>query len=382
MTMIKPPQADGLYDPRFEHDACGVAMVAKLDDVPAHDVIVRALEALDNLEHRGAEGADVRTGDGAGILTQIPDAFFRAGLRRSSCPSRGATAWASASSRATRRCAARSRSCSSSTCASRASASWAGATCRSTRATSARRPTARVRSSASSSSGRATGRGPRTRTPSSASSTSSAASSSSPRPGLLLAVASRRGPASTRACSWPAQVARLLPRPAGRALRERAGARALALQHEHLPQLGARPSVPRDRPQRRDQHADGQRQLDARPRVPAGASELFGGDLQKILPDRRARRLRLRVVRQRARAAHARRPLAAARGDDDDPRGLPEPRRPLRRAEGLLRLPLVPDGAVGRPRRRRASPTAASSARRSTATACVPAAGWRRRTAT
>ena len=78
MTMIKPPQADGLYDPRFEHDACGVAMVAKLDDVPAHDVVVRALEALDNLEHRGAEGADVLTGDGAGILTQIPDAFFRA----------------------------------------------------------------------------------------------------------------------------------------------------------------------------------------------------------------------------------------------------------------------------------------------------------------
>ena len=78
MTMIKPPTADGLYDPRFEHDACGVAMVAKLDNVPSHDVVVRALEALDNLEHRGAEGADVKTGDGAGILSQIPDAFFRA----------------------------------------------------------------------------------------------------------------------------------------------------------------------------------------------------------------------------------------------------------------------------------------------------------------
>jgi len=78
MTMIKPPQADGLYDPRYEHDACGVAMVARLDNVPSHDVVVRALEALDNLEHRGAEGADVKTGDGAGILVQIPDAFLRA----------------------------------------------------------------------------------------------------------------------------------------------------------------------------------------------------------------------------------------------------------------------------------------------------------------
>ena len=78
MTRLMPPQADGLYDPRYEHDACGVAMVAKLDNVPVHDVVVRALEALDNLEHRGAEGADVNTGDGAGILTQMPDAFFRA----------------------------------------------------------------------------------------------------------------------------------------------------------------------------------------------------------------------------------------------------------------------------------------------------------------
>jgi glutamate synthase domain-containing protein 2/glutamate synthase domain-containing protein 1/glutamate synthase domain-containing protein 3 len=75
---IQPPQADGLYDPRFEHDACGVAMVARLDNRPTHEVVDRALVALDNLEHRGAEGADIRTGDGAGILVRIPDAFLRA----------------------------------------------------------------------------------------------------------------------------------------------------------------------------------------------------------------------------------------------------------------------------------------------------------------
>src|SRR6266508_2615842 len=75
-----PPQADGLYDPRYEHDACGVAMVARLDNVPGHDVVNKALEALDNLEHRGAEGADVRTGDGAGLLLQLPHAFFRANV--------------------------------------------------------------------------------------------------------------------------------------------------------------------------------------------------------------------------------------------------------------------------------------------------------------
>src|SRR3954464_837739 len=78
MTLTHRPQADGLYDPRYEHDACGVAMVARLDNRPDHGVVDRALTALDNLEHRGAEGADIRTGDGAGILVQIPDAFFRA----------------------------------------------------------------------------------------------------------------------------------------------------------------------------------------------------------------------------------------------------------------------------------------------------------------
>jgi glutamate synthase (NADPH/NADH) large chain/glutamate synthase (ferredoxin) len=76
-SQILPPQADGLYDPSFEHDACGVALVAKLDNVPTRDVVEKALLALENLEHRGAEGADVRTGDGAGILTQMPDAFLR-----------------------------------------------------------------------------------------------------------------------------------------------------------------------------------------------------------------------------------------------------------------------------------------------------------------
>src|SRR5438067_5445787 len=70
----------GLYDPAFEHDACGVAFVARLDGTRSHETIVRALTALANLEHRGAEGADAATGDGAGILLQLPDAFFRASL--------------------------------------------------------------------------------------------------------------------------------------------------------------------------------------------------------------------------------------------------------------------------------------------------------------
>ncbi|MGV3711898.1 glutamate synthase central domain-containing protein, partial [Pseudolysinimonas sp.] len=72
------PTAQGLYNPRFEKDACGLAMVATLRGTAGHDIVTQALDALRHLEHRGAIGSDAGTGDGAGIITQIPDAFLRA----------------------------------------------------------------------------------------------------------------------------------------------------------------------------------------------------------------------------------------------------------------------------------------------------------------
>ncbi|MBX3196066.1 MAG: glutamate synthase large subunit [Microbacteriaceae bacterium] len=72
------PAAQGLYDPRNEKDACGLAMVATLRGTAGHDIVTAALDALRHLEHRGAVGSDAGTGDGAGIITQIPDAFLRA----------------------------------------------------------------------------------------------------------------------------------------------------------------------------------------------------------------------------------------------------------------------------------------------------------------
>src|SRR5215471_10170770 len=75
---MAPAAIEGLYDSRFEHDACGVGFVADLSARGGHDVVASALRVLCNLEHRGAAGAEPDTGDGAGILTQIPDSYFRA----------------------------------------------------------------------------------------------------------------------------------------------------------------------------------------------------------------------------------------------------------------------------------------------------------------
>ncbi|WP_375483580.1 glutamate synthase large subunit [uncultured Jatrophihabitans sp.] len=72
------PPAQGLYDPAFEHDACGVAFVADLHGRPSHRIVSQALAALHNLDHRGAAGAEPSSGDGAGMTVQVPDRFLRA----------------------------------------------------------------------------------------------------------------------------------------------------------------------------------------------------------------------------------------------------------------------------------------------------------------
>ncbi|RKT56808.1 glutamate synthase large subunit [Saccharothrix australiensis] len=74
------PSPQGLYDPAAERDACGVAMVADIEGRRSHAIVVDALTALANLEHRGAAGAEPTSGDGAGILLQLPDAFLRSAV--------------------------------------------------------------------------------------------------------------------------------------------------------------------------------------------------------------------------------------------------------------------------------------------------------------
>ena len=77
-TRRMPPGKIGLYDPRHEHDSCGVSFVANLRGVRSNALVRTGLTALTNLEHRGATGAESDTGDGAGILLQVPDALYRA----------------------------------------------------------------------------------------------------------------------------------------------------------------------------------------------------------------------------------------------------------------------------------------------------------------
>ena len=71
------PNKQGLYSPEFEHDNCGAGFICSLKGEKTNDIIFKALNILTCLEHRGAVSSDGKTGDGAGILIEIPDNFFR-----------------------------------------------------------------------------------------------------------------------------------------------------------------------------------------------------------------------------------------------------------------------------------------------------------------
>ena len=76
MEHKKFPTPVGLYDPAFEHDACGIGFVAHIKGAKSHDIVLRGLTVLLNMDHRGATSSDNKTGDGAGILLQMPHDFF------------------------------------------------------------------------------------------------------------------------------------------------------------------------------------------------------------------------------------------------------------------------------------------------------------------
>lgn len=73
---MSTPKQQGLYDPRFEHDACGVGLLVNVRGIKSHHLVEKGLQVLEHMVHRGAEGADPKTGDGAGIMVQIPHEFI------------------------------------------------------------------------------------------------------------------------------------------------------------------------------------------------------------------------------------------------------------------------------------------------------------------
>ena len=73
---MKYPEKQGLYDPQHEHDSCGVGFIVDIKNRASREIVEDGLEMMRNLDHRGALGADPKTGDGSGILIQIPHNFF------------------------------------------------------------------------------------------------------------------------------------------------------------------------------------------------------------------------------------------------------------------------------------------------------------------
>ena len=318
----------GLYDPSYEHDACGVAMVAKLDGKPSHETVQRAIVALENLEHRGAAGADPTPATAPGSCSSCPTSSCAASSARS-CRRPAPTASACASCRGTRSAAPSSSSCSRtpSSAEGQRVVGWrdvpvdkdyVGITANlyapyikqlvvaasdelATDQDAFERKLYVIRRVAEIAAG----------------------------PGARDPVASAAARSSTRACSRARSCCGYYPD-----LQDPRTKSALALVHSRF-STNTFPSWELAHPYRMIAHNGEINTLRGnvnwmRARESQLASELFGDDLPKVLPIVRPGGSDSRDVRQRARAARAGRPQPPARGDDDDPGGLRGPGRPAR----------------------------------------------------
>ena len=315
---IQSPQPQGLYHPRNEHDACGMGLVASIRGESSHDIIRKGLEVLINLTHRGAAGCDPETGDGAGILIQIPHAFFtrECGELGFQLPESGAYGVAM--------CFLPVDKHSRLQCEGvfERIAKEEGLTVLGWRDTPVN--------------GNAVGREARASQPYIEQLFVGRPRRS--RRGILRAPAlSRPPPHRERDCGLRdrgqgnfLRPLALLPHhhlqgphagPADREVLHRAGKpahhqrplpRPPALLHQHLSQLEARPSLPLRRPQRRNQHRPRQHQLDERPPVRSSPARSSAKN-RRALSHHHARRQRLGLARQRCRIPLSVRPLPAPR---------------------------------------------------------------------
>ena len=323
------PAPQGLFDPAQERDACGVGFIADMKGRKSHKIVEDALQILANLEHRGAVGADPLSGDGAGILIQIPHDFLadeceQARLHAAASPA--TTPSATCSCRRTSACARTANACGRAASRKKASSCSAGARCRST--TRACRRWCRGVEPVHRQVFIGRPKIIKTRTSSSAASISSARSSRTrsitPTRAATSATtrcACRRARSSTRACSCRIQVKAYYKDLSDPRLDVGAGARAPALLDQHLPVVEARAPLPHGRAQRRNQHAARQRQLDGGASGVRLVAAVRRRHLQ-ALADLLRRPVRHRLLRQRARIPDDGRLLARARRDDADPGSL------------------------------------------------------------
>ena len=291
--MVQPPGRAGLYDPRFEHDACGVAFVVDMHGRRSHEHRRAPASARCATSTTAAPPAPrPNTGDGAGILDPDPR---RVPARRSSTSSSrrpGAYAVGHRASCPPTPATPRRRQDGDRDDRRRRGPDGrsAGATCPIDRlvlgATAPRRRCRAFRQLFVADAGGATGHRPRpagVRRPQ-----ADRARARRRRAARLLPVAVGRTLVYKGMLTTP-QLARVLPRPRRRAGRVGARARAQPLLDQHVPVVAARPPVPLHRPQRRDQHGAGQPQLDARPRGAAADADLIPGPRAGV-PDLHARR--------------------------------------------------------------------------------------------
>ena len=353
MSLRALPEAHGLYDPANEHDACGVGFVCNIKNVKSRRIVEQGLELLVRLTHRGAVGADPRAGDGAGILVQIPDAFFRAevGFDLPPAGSYGVGMVFLPQDAACRQEMVETieRNLDRGRSAGAGLARCPGGQQRPGRerpAHGARHPAGlrRLRRQL-------------------------------PGPGRLRAQAvrgaqahgqrhPRRGARQERLLRHLHVLAHhhlqgdaargpgghLFPRPPGPALRLGPGPGAPALLDQYLPDLGPGPPLPHDLPQRRDQYLARQRQLDGGAALQHALRAPGRRPGRHLAPDPRGP-VRLGLLRQCPGAAGDGRLLAGPRHDAADPRGLGRQQADGRAAPRLLRVPRGPDGALGRPGR-------------------------------
>ncbi len=359
MGCLPPTDRQGLYDPRNEHDACGVGMVAHIKGAKSHAIVTQALEILANLDHRGAVGADPLLGDGAGILVQIPDPLVRrwADRRgRGAAPAgrlRRRHVFPAAAGRGTRFRRASARTVRRKGRPAR--------TRLARRADHARRPRQggdrfdardppmrdRARAELLRSGGlRTQAGGDPQADPQPARRARGKARYSRPVDRLYSELLEPHAGLQGAAARQPG--GQLLRRSARSRLRFSARPRPPAVQHQHLPQLAAGASLSLHGAQWRDQHRSRQCELDGSPPPDDGERAARRRSRQDVAADP-ARPVGHRLPRQCARAAGHRRLQPGACDDDADARGLGQESADGSGPAGVLRISCRTDGAVGRP---------------------------------